>query len=156
MEDLFGCMPPRRNRHYEKYETEIQIVGMVLIKNGFAHSRSSSSHIYSSDLQRVQEIFSNNLEIFFSKRVNGSETCSLKLDTVSVSKEDEDRKNDINIKTKAEILTMIRDIAARCDDLDVDSVVASCSKNQCKQFLIDTLLELVEHEKNIALGVTIE
>ena len=67
MEDVFGSSSLRRNRKYDKYETETQIVGLVLIKHGFSQPLSLNGKLYSTDLQNFQKIVNENLD--FSSQV---------------------------------------------------------------------------------------
>lgn len=156
MEDVFGSSSLRRNRKYDKYETETQIVGLVLIKHGFSQPLSLNGKLYSTDLQNFQKIVNENLDVFFSGRVKGTETSNIKIQTISISIEDEERKNNINSKTKSEIISMIHDVAVRCGEIDIDHITNSCNKSRNKQFLIDMYMDLLETERNHNLGIEIE
>ena len=56
---------------------------MVLTRKGFALKQSLDRSPYSQDLYNVPRIFDDNLDKFFSMRVKGFETSSIRMKTVS-------------------------------------------------------------------------
>ena len=83
-EEVFGTNIPDRKRKHEKYQTEVQVVGVVLIRMGFALATPLEKSPYSRDIHDVHLIHGKNLDTFFIKRMKGYETSSLKLKTDSI------------------------------------------------------------------------
>ena len=145
---------PVRKRKHEKYQTEVQVVGVVLIRMGFALATPLEKSPYSRDLHDVHLIHGKNLDTFFIKRVNGYETSSLKLKTVCFTVEEEQTKNSIESKTKEEIISIIRETASgmrNCDD-----IFSICSKSQTKQFLLNKYYEVMEDKRQESLNLSVE
>ena len=153
-ENVFGSPCPSRKRKHEKYETECQVVGMVLTRKGFALKQSFDRSPYSQDLYNVPRIFDDNLDKFFSMRVKGFETSSIRMKTVSFTVAEEEIKQRIELKTKEELITMIGEIAANLSD--VEYIVSSCTKSKTKQFLINMYHELLEEQRQEGLNLSIE
>ena len=154
-ESVFGTLEPNRKRKHNKYETEWQVAGMILMRNGYAHSQPLSENPYSTDLQNIPSIFRSNLEQFFCKRVKGYETSALKLKIVSFTMEEEEEKEKIELKTKEEIITMIAEVAAKLRN-DEETVTAHCTKSKSKQFLINKYYEVLDELKQESLNLNVE
>ena len=48
-EDVYGIREPTRCKSYDKFETECQVVGLILMKNAFAGSTLTVENRYSND-----------------------------------------------------------------------------------------------------------
>ena len=152
-EDVYGCKSPRRNRGFDKYETESQVVGLVLKRNGFVDPESFKANPYSTDLLEIPEIFKRNLDIYLKKRVQGFETTSLKLTRVHFTITDKVKSEAIEQKTKQEIIDMISNLVNGMEVEEMESVKQLCSKSKTKQFLINTYQELLDGKLHEALDM---
>ena len=155
-EDLNGCKAPERKRGYDKYEIESQVVGLVLMRNGFTNPQFTRESPYSNDLLEIPEIFQKNLKTYFTKRVEGFETSGLKMTHLHFTKSDKVESQKIEKKTKQEILEMIIDLVSDMEDEDQETVKGLCSKSRNKQFLINQYQELLDHKSQAALNISNE
>jgi hypothetical protein len=127
-ENMYGCKSPNRKRGFDKYETESQVVGLVLIRKGFTNPKFTNTSPYSTDLLEIPEIFKRNLDTSFTKRVKGFETSSLKLNQVHFTIREKVESQAIEKKTKQEIIDMILNLVSDMDEEDEESIKAMCSK----------------------------
>lgn len=158
-EDTYGVQSPRRNRGFDKYETEIHLAGTVLVKKGFTTTDPIGMGQYSTDLLEIHQIFAENLKTYFMKRISGIETSSLKLKKVNFTNTEKERSQSIEMKTKEEIILIILEIldSSEMDDKEKESIKSSVKKSKPKQFLVNMFNELMEdrlHE-NLELSLDI-
>ena len=153
-EEVFGTNIPDRKRKHEKYQTEVQVVGVVLIRMGFALVKPVEKSPYSRDIHDVHIIHGKNLDTFFFNRMKGFETSSLKLKTVSFTVEEEHTKNSIESKTKEEIISIIRETASEMRN--GEDIISMCSKSKTKQFLLNKYYEVMEDRRQESLNLSVE
>ena len=152
-EDIYGCKEPNRNRGFDKYQTESQIVGLVLMKKGFADPKANVANPFSSDLFNIPKIFEQNLAKYFSNRINGVETSSLKLSRVHFTVSDKLESQSIEKKTKQEIIDLIFIITDNMKDEEKVNIRTQCTKSKNKQFLINRYQELLDAQTQNALNM---
>ena len=154
-EDTYGVNSPKRNRGFDKYETEIQIVGTILIKNGFTTSEAVGLGQYSTDLFEIHKIYEENLDKYFKKRIHGVATTSMRLKKVNFTLSEKEKSESIESQTKEEIVKTIISMAVS-SNLDVDeieSIKAEVIKSKPKEFLINIYYELAESQLQEKLGL---
>ena len=146
VEEYQGCKSPERRRPYDRYEIEVQIAGTIMMKNQFT-SETSGINPYSEDLLRITEIYEKNLTTFFTHRVAGFETSSLKLEKFHFTKFDKEKSEEIENRTKKEIIEMIFSVveeSAWVDEEYIDRVKDLAKESRKKQFLIELYQEIVD------------
>ena len=158
IEDHQGYKSPKRNRPYEKYETEVQACATVMMKNQFTASEFCGTNPYSEDLLKIHEVYDSNLDKFFTRRVEGYETSGLKLTKIYFTKSDKDKSLQIESRTKQEIIDIIFNLAqtSSMNDEDLENLKDLAKITQKKQFLINLHEELVEEQLQAALGLDLE
>ena len=145
IEEFEGSKSPERGRPFEKYDTEVQLVGSIMIRNQFSTAEALENNPYHEDLLKIEEIFQKNLGTFFIHRVSGLETSSVKLDKFHFTKADKEQSEAIEKKTKKEIVKMIFELgkASWVDDEYLENLKEVAKETQKKQFLIDIYNEIV-------------
>ena len=156
-EDTYGVQSPRRNRGFDKYETEAQVVGTFLVKNGFTTSEPTDLGKYSTDLLEIHQIYEENLFKYFSKRVKGVETTSLKLKKVNFTQVEKEKSDSIEMKTKEELRRIVFEFLDASDlaEEEIEDIKASVTKSKPKQFLVNMYNELMldHHQESLGLGL---
>ena len=110
-EDNFEAEKTSNRRTHDKFTIESQIVGVVHIKNGFTSTAGSTSNPFSEDLFQVNSIYESNLELFFTKRIDGCETSGIKIRKFFFTTEEFEESLSLENKTKDEIIKCITDDA---------------------------------------------
>ena len=82
--------------------------------------------------------------MFFSNRMKGVETASLKLKKVHFTIEDERKSNIIENKTKQEILNVIRTILKNFDQEEQQDILNDCTKAKSKQYILNVYHEVLD------------
>ena len=155
-EDMNGCKSPVRKRKYEKFETESQVVGLVLLRNGFINPHFSGVNPYSADLLEIPELFQKNLKIYFNKRIMGVETSSLKLTKVHFTKAEKEESELIENKTKREIIELISNLISGKTEEEKENIEKMCTMSKNKQYLINKYQELSDNQSEEALNLFVD
>ena len=157
-EDTYGVHSPMRKRGYDKYETEVQIAGTVLIKKGFTISEQTDLEHFSTELFKIHQIYEENLEKYFKLRVKGVQTTSLKIKKVNFTLVEQKRSESIEALTKDEIIqTVIKLLETSALDGDeINDIKAATTRSKSKQFLINIYNEIIEDQIQEGLGLTVE
>ena len=158
IENYQGCKSPQRNRPYEKYDTEVQACATVMMKNEFTAVELCGTNPYSEDLLKIHEIFDSNQEKYFTKRVEGFETSSLKLTKLYFTEAEKVSSQQIENQTKKEIVEMILNLAhsSSMSEIDVDNLKDLAKISHKKQYLINLYEELIEEQMQADLGIDLD
>jgi hypothetical protein len=157
IEDHQGIKSPKRNRPYEKYEIEVQACAALLIKNQFTAVEFCGPNPYSEDLLNISEICDTNFKKYFTKRVNGHETSSIKLDKVYINKAGKKASQQIESKTKQEIIDLILSLEnSLSEDEDVKNLKDLVKITHSKEYLINLYDELAEEALQDQLELDLE
>ena len=123
------------------------------MRKGFADAKLPYDSPFSSDLLKISEIFEQNLEIYFKKRVKGVETSNLKLARVHFTVIQKEKSEAIEQKTKKEIIDLIVTLTTGLKEDEKSDILSTCTKSRNKQFLINAYQELLEGQSNEALNM---
>ena len=155
IENYKGCPSPTRDRPHDKYSIEVQVCGSILMKNKFTSTQAFGHNPFSEDILKIDEIFNNNLTKMFQHRIQGFEMSSVRLTKFHFTKADKQKSEEIEAKTKREIIEMIIDLAkaASVEEEYMDNVMALAKETKKKQFLIDLYNEVLEDKLKLELEI---
>ena len=110
---------------------------------------------YSEDLFRIPEIFDKNLTALFTHRVTGFETTTLRLIKFHFTKAEKVKSEEIEAKTKKEIIEMIFDLvnASSVDEEYMENLKDLVKESRKKQFLIDVYHEVLDDQLQTELEI---
>ena len=155
VENHQGCKSPKRGRPHDKYEIEVQVVGTILMKNNFTTPEAFGLNPFSEDLFKIPEIFEKNVTALFTHRVTGFETSTLRLTKFHFTKEEKEKSEEIEAKTKKEIIEMIFDLVnvSAVEEEYMENLKDLAKDTRKKQFLVDLYQEVIDDQLQAELEI---
>ena len=139
-------MSPKRNRLHDKYISEAQFVGTKLLESKIAKSDFSEGNLYCADLFEIKKIFEKNLKHFFTMKIDCFETSNIKMKIVHFIKEEKEKSEQLEKKSKEDIIKLILELAdsSNLEAEDLEVVVYGAKMTKTKPQLIDLYNSLLE------------